>query len=204
MTVAAVLLSLLASASPPVPRAHIGPASMALFALQEAPPAEAPAFGAGAPTAEPLPAEEPREEPTPPSEEELIDGRRRPDLRYVLPERESQYNPGAIRLPPPEAFPTDYIPIPDRWRLIDTLGMVRSRWYDPYNQNVLKGDRPICIPTDEEQERRRAAGILRQPAHARLMRMQPGEQSGARGRAARGVVKLREAQRCRPSCSASR
>ena len=70
-------------------------------------------------------------------------------------------NPGAIRSPPPEAFPADHIPIPDRWRLIQSLGIVRERWWDPYNQNTLKGDRPICLPTDEEQERRRAAGIPR-------------------------------------------
>ena len=47
----------------------------------------------------------------------------------------------------------DFVPIPDRWR----LGLpnwnryerpleapfVRGRWWDPYNQNVLKGDFPI-------------------------------------------------------------
>ncbi|CAA9528068.1 MAG: hypothetical protein AVDCRST_MAG91-2713, partial [uncultured Sphingomonadaceae bacterium] len=34
----------------------------------------------------------------------------------------------------------------------------KERWFDPYNQNTYKGDRPICIPTDEEQERRRREG----------------------------------------------
>ena len=45
--------------------------------------------------------------------------------------------------PPPEAFPTDQIPVPDRWRLIESLGLVKERWWDPYNQNTYKGDRPI-------------------------------------------------------------
>jgi hypothetical protein len=132
-----------------------------LLAVQDAPPAEAPAFGAPG-RAEPLPAEEPAEQPPPPSEEELIDGRRRPGVpQHDLPDPVNQYNPGAIRMPAPEAFSAEHVAVPDRWRLVDTLNIVRSRWYDPYNQNVLKGDRPICLPTDEEQERRRAAGIAR-------------------------------------------
>src|SRR4051812_14233128 len=51
-------------------------------------------------------------------------------------------NPNAVRAPPPEAFPTDQLPIPDRWRLVEAIG-VHSRWFDPYNQNTIKGDRPI-------------------------------------------------------------
>jgi hypothetical protein len=35
-----------------------------------------------------------------------------------------------------------FIAIPDRWRIIENLGVI-DRWYDPYNQNTLKGDRPI-------------------------------------------------------------
>ncbi len=34
-------------------------------------------------------------------------------------------------------------PVPDRWRLAENLGVVHPRWWDPYNQNTLKGDRPI-------------------------------------------------------------
>jgi hypothetical protein len=48
-----------------------------------------------------------------------------------------------VRAPPPEAFPTDQVPLPDRWRLIEALGVVKERWFDPYNQNTLKGDRPL-------------------------------------------------------------
>ncbi len=57
-----------------------------LLALQDAPPAEAPAFGGQPLTNEPLEAEEPREQPTPPSQENQLEGRRRPDIRYPLPE----------------------------------------------------------------------------------------------------------------------
>ena len=183
MTVAAALLSLMASAGAPVAapapvelqpqsvtpdifshRALFGTASLGTFdlaALQDTPPTEAPAFGGQPVTNQPLPAEEPRAQPTPPSEENQVEGRRRPDSRHDLPEPVDQYNPGAIRQPAPEAYPVDHVGIPDRWRLIDTLGIARERWYDPYNQNLLKGDRPICLPTDEEQARRREAGIAR-------------------------------------------
>jgi len=87
------------------------------------------------------------------------EGRRRPGIpQSELEEPVSQDNPGAIRAPPPEAFPADYIPVPDRWRLIETLGIRRERWFDPYNQNTLKGDRPLCLPTALEQAKRRAEG----------------------------------------------
>ncbi|MCT2401537.1 alginate export family protein [Novosphingobium mangrovi (ex Huang et al. 2023)] len=74
---------------------------------------------------------------------ESIEGRRRPGFNAPLPERATQDNMGAVRAPPPEAFPTDQISIPDRWRLIETLGVVKERWFDPYHQNTYKGDRPI-------------------------------------------------------------
>jgi hypothetical protein len=36
----------------------------------------------------------------------------------------------------------DSVPVPDRWRIVDTLGY-RDRWYDPYNRNILKADKPV-------------------------------------------------------------
>ncbi|MCW3849461.1 hypothetical protein OF829_19665 [Sphingomonas sp. LB-2] len=72
-----------------------------------------------------------------------IEGRRRPDFRRPLPPAVVQSNPGAVRAPLPEAFPTDQIPIPDRYRLIQSLGLVTENPLDPYHQNTLKGDRPI-------------------------------------------------------------
>ncbi|HEV2748334.1 MAG TPA: hypothetical protein VGW34_13680 [Allosphingosinicella sp.] len=131
------------------------------LALQEAQPEQ---FEAAEPDAS---GEDPPAEPeAAPSDvdadDPLLEGRRRPGVpQHQLPDAVSQINPGAIRSPPPEAFPTDQIPVPDRWRLAETLGLTRERWFDPYNQNIYKGDRPICIPSDEEQERRRREGLSR-------------------------------------------
>ncbi len=58
--------------------------------------------------------------------------------RYVppLPDRE--------RATPPDALaPRETLPVPDRWRIMQALGL-KSPWFDPYNQNVLKGDLPIA------------------------------------------------------------
>ena len=76
---------------------------------------------------------------------EIIEGRRRPGYRPDLPDALSQDNVGALRPPPPQAFPgmEDQLPVPDRWRLVETLGVVKERWFDPYHQNTYKGDRAI-------------------------------------------------------------
>jgi hypothetical protein len=84
-----------------------------------------------------------QEQPPTTADEALIEGRKRPGHQRALPDRITQDNEGAVRPPPPEAFPTDQFPIPDRWRLIESLGVVKERWFDPYHQNTLKGDRPI-------------------------------------------------------------
>ena len=83
--------------------------------------------------------------PPPPSgpDQAILEGRQRPGRRPSFPPPVLQNNAGAVYAPPPDAFPTDEIPIPDRWRLSATLGLVNPRWFDPYNQNSLKGDRPI-------------------------------------------------------------
>ena len=95
-------------------------------------------------SAEVPPPAPPEEEAAPPEVDPgIIDGRRKPGYNPDLPDQVTQSNPGAVRAPPPEAFPTDQFPIPDRWRLIETLGVVKQRWWDPYNQNTYKGDRPI-------------------------------------------------------------
>lgn len=80
-------------------------------------------------------------------EDAIGEGRRRPGVAQpALPEPVDQTNAGAVRAPPPSAFPTDQVPIPDRWRLIQTLGVVKEDLLDPYHQNTLKGDRPIKVP----------------------------------------------------------
>lgn len=83
------------------------------------------------------------EQDAPPVDPAIIEGRQRPGYTAPLPDRIEQRNEGAIRAPPPQAFPKDQLPIPDRWRLIESLGLVRENLFDPYNQNTYKGDRPI-------------------------------------------------------------
>ena len=43
---------------------------------------------------------------------------------------------------PLPATPRESLPVPDRWRIMQALGF-KFPWYDPYNQNLLKGDLPI-------------------------------------------------------------
>ena len=92
--------------------------------------------------------DEPPEETAPAIDNSaVLEGRERPGRRPQLPDPVTQDNPGAVSAPPPEAFPADQFPIPDRWRLVETIG-VRERWFDPYNQNTWKGDRPLAGTKD--------------------------------------------------------
>jgi hypothetical protein len=49
--------------------------------------------------------------------------------------------------PPLERPDYGWIAVPDRWRIVEEIG-VNERWYDPYHQNTLKGDRPIFDSQD--------------------------------------------------------
>ena len=79
---------------------------------------------------------------TEPDVKPAIPGRRIPGRDKPLPTRERLFDPAQVAPPTAANFPTDEIPLPDRWRLIENLG-VNERWWDPYNQNTLKGDRPL-------------------------------------------------------------
>ena len=58
-------------------------------------------------------------------------------LRYVPPVADPS------QVPPPMAnAPRESLPVVDRWRIMQALGLVHP-WYDPYHQNVLKGDLPV-------------------------------------------------------------
>jgi hypothetical protein len=114
----------------------------AMLLAQAAPPPPEDMAPPVAPPGEEAPARD-WEQDIPPVDPEIIEGRERPGYTAPLPERIEQRNEGAIRAPPPEAFPKDQLPIPDRWRLIESLGLVRENLLDPYNQNTYKGDRPI-------------------------------------------------------------
>ena len=51
---------------------------------------------------------------------------------------------GLKPVPPPEpGRATPPAPVPDRWRLLETLKLLPDTWYDPYHQNKLKGDKPV-------------------------------------------------------------
>ena len=52
-----------------------------------------------------------------------------------------EQNPDALN-PAPVDQVGSFVPVPDRWRIMESLGL-NTPWYDPYNQNVLKGDKPI-------------------------------------------------------------
>ena len=68
-------------------------------------------------------------------------GRRAPGQPPLPDGVEPIVNPEA--LPPPKPFERGgYLPVPDRWRILDALGR-RENLLDPYNTNTLKGDKPI-------------------------------------------------------------
>ena len=78
--------------------------------------------------------------PTPidPTVEQVI--RERPQgklLKYPLPPIDPKQVP-----PPSPLEPRASVSVPDRWRIIDSLG-AKTPWYDPYNHNVWKGDKPF-------------------------------------------------------------
>lgn len=56
-------------------------------------------------------------------------------------ERREPNPPSLIPRPELKDYP-DSTPVPDRWRIMDALG-AKQRWWDPYNRNLLKGDKPV-------------------------------------------------------------
>jgi hypothetical protein len=68
-------------------------------------------------------------------------GRRAPGLPPPSSGIEPIVNPAG--LPPPKPFETGgYVPLPDRWRILDALGR-KENPFDPYNTNTYKADKPI-------------------------------------------------------------
>jgi hypothetical protein len=58
-------------------------------------------------------------------------------LKYDLP----PIDPKQVE-PPSPLVVRQSVSVPDRWRIMDTLGF-KFPWYDPYNHNVYKGDKPF-------------------------------------------------------------
>lgn len=61
-------------------------------------------------------------------------------LERSFPGRQTEHFPAEVyeSIPPIENSASDFVPVPDRWRMF-----YAGKWYDPYNQNVLKGDIPV-------------------------------------------------------------
>jgi hypothetical protein len=87
-------------------------------------------------------------------DEEVARRRAGPDQpeRYFPP----PIDPSQVPAPAP-ALPRESIPVPDRWRIMQSLGF-KSPWFDPYRQNVLKGDLPLAA---EPWVRDRLPGLAR-------------------------------------------
>ena len=67
--------------------------------------------------------------------------RRRPGHPAEKPADFPIINPDGVD-PAPIDQVGEFIPVPDRWRIMESLGF-KYPWYDPYNQNQWKGDKPI-------------------------------------------------------------
>ena len=66
--------------------------------------------------------------------------RRRPGYPRSEPRRGDQ-NKGNTDPAPIDAV-GEILPVPDRWRIMESLGLKDAPW-DPYHQNTLKGDKPL-------------------------------------------------------------
>ena len=67
--------------------------------------------------------------------------RRRPGHPAYPPSEFEVINPNGLP-PAPIDQVGDFLPVPDRWRIMETIGF-KFPWYDPYNQNVYKADKPV-------------------------------------------------------------
>jgi len=85
------------------------------------------------------------------AQEERFPPDRKPD-QEVAPRRPGPSTPERYFPPPvdPGQIPApagdakrETLAVPDRWRIMQALGF-KAPWFDPYNQNVLKGDLPIA------------------------------------------------------------
>ena len=57
-------------------------------------------------------------------------------------------DPDQVEAPSPN-LPRESVPILDRWRIMQALGF-KFPWYDPFNQNHLKGDLPVLKEWGED------------------------------------------------------
>lgn len=101
------------------------------------------------PKVSPQQAESTKLEPTKLDPTELQPTELQPSKEFSrqFPDRKPPNFPGYIyeSVPPIENSASEFVPVPDRWRMF-----YAGKWYDPYNQNVLKGDIPAFGKPGEE------------------------------------------------------
>lgn len=87
--------------------------------------------------------------PVPPEEIQQTPRRRRPGSE-ARAERRERIEPAERPVMPVRTSPVPRpgpgmfeapVPLPDRWRIVDAL--YEENWWDPYNRNLYKGDKPI-------------------------------------------------------------
>ena len=78
-----------------------------------------------------------------------------PQVQRAIPGRDTPIAPKDIaipvidpsQVPPPQPnLPRETVAVPDRWRIMQSLGF-KFPLFDPYNQNVIKGDLPVLQNT---------------------------------------------------------
>lgn len=78
-----------------------------------------------------------------------------PMVQRAIPGRDTMIAPRDVAIPvidpsqvPPPLpnLPRETVAVPDRWRIMQSLGF-KFPLYDPYNQNVIKGDLPVLQNT---------------------------------------------------------
>jgi hypothetical protein len=119
--------------------ADAAPAPLAQTSPAAAPPVEAPPVAA--PTAATTPMAEPAAEPEAPVDQPSGIQLRRPQGEPPLEDTIPVIDPNQV--PPPAPFlPRETLPLPDRYRIMESLGLNDSP-FNPYAQNTLKADKPL-------------------------------------------------------------
>ena len=68
--------------------------------------------------------------------------RRRPGHEPPEQREAPEVDPTRVEPVPVDVSGAFFVPVPDRWRLMEAVGR-EERWWDPYNFNLYKADRPL-------------------------------------------------------------
>ncbi|MFK7955510.1 MAG: hypothetical protein AB8B96_05395 [Lysobacterales bacterium] len=69
-------------------------------------------------------------------------GRRRPGKQPPVAPEEPEIDLARIQPVAAKNIDDYFVPVPDRWRIMESLGQ-KQRWFDPYNVNTYKADKPL-------------------------------------------------------------